>query len=373
MAKAAILFSDLAPIGTHVRAALPWTVVPIWNAEGIEACDAAFVADVGLDDGCAFEMLRDTLGRHGGPKTPFLVLVRDREITTYARANALGATHILPVDAEPDQIAEAIGLEAPRAFDGQALWIGARTRPEAPADTAAAPAVAEVAEVPQLGVLVDTVHSALTSILASARDSKPVAPETLKLGADALVAAVKDHCIRDWIDRVRRYDDVTYQHVLLVAGLVTALSVRLGLSANRQSLLAQGALVHDIGKASIPQTILNKPGPLTDAETTVMRTHPSRGYYMIANQRGIDPLIVDVVLHHHEYLDGSGYPQRLRREQISEASRLVTICDIYAALIERRSYKSPMAPAESYATLVDMGDKLDRGLLDVFRTVVAAD
>ena len=372
MSKTPILFSDLAPVGAKLRAAWPWTVAPIWTAEHVEASDAAIVADVGLDDGHAFEMLRNALDRYCGAKAPFLVLVRDREITTYARANALSATNILPIDAKLEQITETIGLEAGRSFDGTAVRIGAQAAAEAPAHAAAAHGNPAIAEAPPLGALVDAVHATLTGILVSARDSKPVAPDALKQGANALVAAVKDHCIRDWIDRVRRYDDVTYQHVLLVAGLVTAFSIRLGLSASRQSLLAQAALVHDIGKASIPQSILNKPGPLTEAETTIMRTHPSRGYYMIANQRGIDPLIVDVVLHHHEYLDGSGYPKRLRGEQISEAARLVTICDIYAALIERRSYKSPMGPAESYETLVDMGDKLDRGLLDVFKTIFAA-
>jgi HD-GYP domain-containing protein (c-di-GMP phosphodiesterase class II) len=102
-----------------------------------------------------------------------------------------------------------------------------------------------------------------------------------------------------------------------------------------------------------------------------MRTHPALGHAMLAGQRGISPVILDVVRHHHEYLDGTGYPDRLQGRQISDYVRIVTICDIYAALIARRPYKPPMPPQQALAVLTDLGFKLDRNMLKHFEAVVA--
>jgi HD-GYP domain-containing protein (c-di-GMP phosphodiesterase class II) len=101
-----------------------------------------------------------------------------------------------------------------------------------------------------------------------------------------------------------------------------------------------------------------------------MQTHPRVGYRMLAQQRALDPRLLEVVLHHHEYLDGSGYPDRLRDAAIPRFVRLVTICDIYAALIEKRPYKAPAPPERALALLSQMGGKLDAGLLAVFCNVV---
>jgi HD-GYP domain-containing protein (c-di-GMP phosphodiesterase class II) len=102
-----------------------------------------------------------------------------------------------------------------------------------------------------------------------------------------------------------------------------------------------------------------------------MRTHPALGHAMLAGQRGMNPVILDVVLHHHEYLDGTGYPDRLQGRQISDYVRIVTICDIYAALIERRPYRAPMPHQQALAVLTDLGVKLDRNMLKHFEAVVA--
>ncbi len=92
---------------------------------------------------------------------------------------------------------------------------------------------------------------------------------------------------------------------------------------------------------------------------------------MLAGQRGINPVVLDVVRHHHECLDGTGYPDRLQGRQISGYVRIVAICDIYAALIARRPYKAPMPPQQALAVLAGLGVKLDRDLLKGFEAVVA--
>ena len=128
-------------------------------------------------------------------------------------------------------------------------------------------------------------------------------------------------------------------------------------------------MLHDVGKAKIPLAILNKPGRLTDEELSVMRTHAAAGYELLRQQGQYGADVLEVVLRHHELLDGSGYPDGLAGPQINDLVRLVTICDIYAALIERRPYKPPMPPARAFNILQEMGQKLEGALVHAFAWV----
>src|SRR5450759_928337 len=103
------------------------------------------------------------------------------------------------------------------------------------------------------------------------------------------------------------------------------------------------ATLHDIGKARIPLSILDKPGRLDPGEEDIMRRHPVIGYDLLKDISGISPEILDGVRHHHEYLDGSGYPDALMAPEISDPLRLLTISDIFAALIESRPYRPAMS------------------------------
>jgi putative nucleotidyltransferase with HDIG domain len=173
------------------------------------------------------------------------------------------------------------------------------------------------------------------------------------------------------LDVVWQFDDVTYQHCLLVAGLCAAFSLKSVLTSNHRRLLLQAAILHDVGKVRVPSGILNKPGVLSKPERDVMRTHAEMGHAMLAGRGDVSPVVLEVIRHHHEYLDGTGYPDRLQGRQISDYVRIVTICDIYAALIERRPYKAPMPPRQALAVLTELGDKLDRNLLKCLEAVVA--
>ncbi|MGS0758313.1 HD-GYP domain-containing protein, partial [Roseateles sp. GG27B] len=90
-------------------------------------------------------------------------------------------------------------------------------------------------------------------------------------------------------------------------------------------------LLHDVGKMMMPTPVLNKPGALTDAEFTVMRLHPERGHQMLQNGEGVSAAVLDVCLHHHEKIDGSGYPKKLKGEQISQLAKMGAVCDVYDA------------------------------------------
>jgi HD-GYP domain-containing protein (c-di-GMP phosphodiesterase class II) len=100
-----------------------------------------------------------------------------------------------------------------------------------------------------------------------------------------------------------------------------------------------------------------------------IRQHPRRGYDALAAQGSFPPEMLDVVLHHHEFLDGTGYPNGLSGNQISDIVRLITIVDIHSALVEKRAYREPFTHAKAYAVMEQMGGKLDQHLLQAFRAV----
>jgi HD-GYP domain-containing protein (c-di-GMP phosphodiesterase class II) len=116
-------------------------------------------------------------------------------------------------------------------------------------------------------------------------------------------------------------------------------------------------------------SILDKPGQLDPDEEKVMRRHPLIGYELLKDLPDISPEILDGVRHHHEYLDGSGYPDGLTAPEISDLVRLLTISDIFAALVESRSYRPAISRQDAYKILCSMVGKLEGSLVSAFRNV----
>jgi HD-GYP domain-containing protein (c-di-GMP phosphodiesterase class II) len=128
-------------------------------------------------------------------------------------------------------------------------------------------------------------------------------------------------------------------------------------------------MFHDIGKSKIPLAILNKPGRLDAEERAIIETHPAAGYEVLKGNSDISSEILDAVRHHHEYLDGSGYPDALCAASIPDIVRMLTISDIFAALIEHRHYKPTMPREKAYEILQGMHGKLEKALVAAFRDV----
>ena len=300
-------------------------------------------------DDCAGDRLHEALHHHRiSNSVPVLFLLDGRRDALVATAVQLGADDIVDDEADEETLRQAV-RDVRRK-------VRLQRRPSHTADASAN------GDLHRAG-------GALTSVFSAAQAGSRISRAQLADGADALVAMVRRKKIRDWISAVRTHDNATYQHCLLVAGLVATFGMSLSLTLTQQHALAQAALLHDLGKVRVPLEILNKPGELAAGERRIIETHPVVGYDILVGQGFNDALCLDVVKHHHELLDGTGYPDRLSGSQISDKVRITTICDIFAAMIERRSYRAPFAPEQAYAQLQEFGAKLDQGLVKDFSAV----
>ncbi|CAM5767003.1 HD-GYP domain-containing protein [Bosea minatitlanensis] len=330
------------------RALSVWGACRSFDLAETDAIAAAsgriLIVDLDLSDPATIGAARAALAPHRRGGTPFLFLLRDMSARCQMQANALGARVVLPAaTAQPallDRVGALLGLlqEAGPQAAQQRRFVRA--------------------------------SAAFADLLEAAGSGDALPVQLIHDGVEAINRAAADADLDAWLDLVWRHDDATYQHCLLVSGLVAAFAHKLGFSEADRQLITGAAVLHDIGKARIPLDILRKEGPLTPEERAIICRHPQIGHDMLVAQGGFAPLVLDAVLSHHEMLDGSGYPRGIGAERISDPVRVITICDIYAALIERRSYKQPLPPGEAFAVLVGMGGKLDRDLVRVFGEVV---
>lgn len=157
--------------------------------------------------------------------------------------------------------------------------------------------------------------------------------------------------------KLRGFDEYTYTHSINVSLLAILLGKHLGMDKPTLIKLGLAGMYHDVGKARIPEAILNKPGKLTEAEFQVMKAHPLEGYKIMSNQPDLDPEILRAVVEHHERADGTGYPRALTGEAIGRFSRIVAVVDVYDALTSKRVYKDAMAPAKALGMMYQWRDK----------------
>ncbi len=166
---------------------------------------------------------------------------------------------------------------------------------------------------------------------------------------------------------IKSYDEYTSFHSVNVLILSLALGSMLPLDRSALMMLGTGALLHDLGKITIPQGILNKTGPLTTREWEMMQDHPVRGADILLAQPGVHPLAVMVAYEHHARYDLAGYPKVTGKERIGLFSRIVEVCDVYDAMTSARPYQKARTPDQAMRVLVkDMGTAFDPLLVKVF-------
>jgi HD-GYP domain-containing protein (c-di-GMP phosphodiesterase class II) len=216
---------------------------------------------------------------------------------------------------------------------------------------------------------IEAAHAVIVKIFERLPAGEPLTFDDIVQAEGKILKAIKHTSLREWLTTVGCHHVESYRHCLFVTGFAVAFAQNLNMREDDQRRLVRAALLHDVGKAFIPVAILDKPGALNEGEIEEIRQHPRRGYEALAAQGGFPAEMLDVVLHHHEFLDGTGYPNGLSGNQISDIVRLTTIADIYAALVEKRAYRLPFTHARAFALMEAMTGKLDRQLLQAFRPV----
>lgn len=219
----------------------------------------------------------------------------------------------------------------------------------------------------------EVVGRAYTEALDAARatvspvfEGAPLEATSVETLLDRIAALVDDPTALGQILAVKRYENHTFCHSVNVAALALLLGRRLGLGDREIVWLAEGALLHDVGKRRIPKEILCKAGPLSQREWRVMQRHPVAGAEMLVAIPRLSPLTPTIALEHHCNYDGGGYPG-LYGEAPHPLSRLVAVVDTYEALTGARPYREPLLPEEACLILARMaGEKLDPALVRAF-------
>ena len=208
---------------------------------------------------------------------------------------------------------------------------------------------------------------AVVSMFQEARMGRAIEAEA----AAPLVEEISNSVMRNpgaliSLARLKTADDYTFMHSVAVCALMIALARQLGLDEQQVRDAGMAGLMHDLGKAMIPLEILNKPGKLSDEEFALVKTHPDHGYRLLSGDKSIRAMILDVCLHHHEKIDGSGYPKGLNGETMSLFAKMGAVCDVYDAVTSNRPYKAGWCPAESIKRMAEWKGHFDPVVFQAF-------
>ncbi|WP_371323683.1 HD-GYP domain-containing protein [Dechloromonas sp. ZY10] len=222
-------------------------------------------------------------------------------------------------------------------------------------------------EIKRASKIVAKGREAVVSMFQEARMGKAIEAEA----AAPLVEEISNSVLRNpgaliSLARLKTADDYTYMHSVAVCALMIALARQLGLDEQQTREAGMAGLLHDLGKAMIPNEILNKPGKLTDEEFAIVKTHPAEGHKLLLEGKGISEVTKDVCLHHHEKVDGSGYPKGLNSETMSLFAKMGAVCDVYDAITSTRPYKAGWDPAESIKRMAEWKGHFDPAVFQAF-------
>jgi len=284
-------------------------------------------------------------------------------------------------------VADTETLKLLRALSEHEIWIDTHkgVDAEAPApqpDVAAAMVHATPeGELPPTGFGGDVVRAeairdrakvAARALFEDARMGRALRMESLANVIDEVESAIaRNPAAMLSVLRLKNKDDYTYLHSVAVAALMMALGRRLGFEGAQLTELGLAGLLHDIGKVGIPDATLNKPGRLEPLEWASVRQHPEIGWDILRRESTASPVALDVCLHHHEKVDGSGYPHKLGGEEISRVARMGAICDVYDAITSDRPYKRGWEPAEAIRRMAEWQEgHFDRDIFHAFVKLV---
>lgn len=213
-----------------------------------------------------------------------------------------------------------------------------------------------------------TANSNVTRVLNDTRMGKSVDTQESKAVVETLVDTISHNPNSMlWLTNLRQKHERTANHCLNVSILAIAFGRHLGLDAAELNVLGLGAMLHDVGKMRIPPLILDKPSSLTEEELKVVQKHPAEGYGVLKLSKQLSESVLDIVRHHHEHIDGSGYPDKLTGDQVSQMARIVGIVDAYDNLTGDSVYRTPLPPADALQVLhTESGEYYGSNLVQEF-------
>ena len=197
-------------------------------------------------------------------------------------------------------------------------------------------------------------------------DTANLANTTASITNDLLNAIDQNNAIAIDISELKTSDEYTFKHSVDVATISMILGKQMGLSKQEIFEIGVTGLLHDVGKTKVPLEILNKPGRLNDEEFDIMRQHSVFGYRMVKDKPDFNPQIALGVLQHHEKINGSGYPMGVNEQQISPYAKILSVADIYDALITERPYKQAFSQRDAVEMIMSMTHELDMRAMKSF-------
>lgn len=324
--------------------------VPLDTLEQVAIDATPCIVDTDLTNRDAVLRIRSFLSNAPGRGTLHFV-IDDKRLADMAQANALGASGVLRrsnLDCEAVSFAKTLNEELLGS-----IWT------DVPDTTRQSLAC--------MNALNDALYTAVGS-------DRPLPKDQLTESCDSLISNIQeqDGCLSQWLNAVREHHSYTYRHSMIVSGLSTGFATSLGMRRADVERIAVGALLHDVGKMKLPLALLDKPGALTPSERAMINKHPGFGADILRADGQFDEEVIELTLHHHELLDGSGYPDGLKGDQLSDPVRILTIVDIFSAMIDERAYKAAIPCDQAYETMVQMNGKLDRDILRAFEPTAAS-
>jgi putative nucleotidyltransferase with HDIG domain len=235
---------------------------------------------------------------------------------------------------------------------------------EASSDTSPASMSDELA---RAGLICGRAKAAVMAMFGSAKMGQAINVEDV----DLLVEEISNSVMRHphaliSLSRLKSSDEYTYMHSVAVCALMVALARQMDLAEEQVREAGVAGLMHDVGKMMIATSILNKPDRLTPAEFEAMKYHPEAGVKILEDNQQVTALVKDVCLHHHEKVDGSGYPHGLAGDEISQFAKMGAICDVYDAVTSERPYKKGWDVAHSIREMASWKGHFDEKIFQHF-------